>query len=356
MFKKTVLGILIACLSIVGAYGQAMGIDTTVIKVGPPPPVRGVQAWTVGVQGTVTYYYWVVAIYPVGHSVPLNGPVAVYNCNSTLDGSNYVTLAWSAQVGATAYAVVRSTTTTFPGSGATAVSASTPNLTINDQANALNAYTYVPSPTTLVEMTVNNRDQSYPQVMIRSSGNFTMAVGGPTNATSPIAGSFNIAGDYYKNGVSINPSGGTNGGWVKYSLLKVANLTLGCANANGCWSVNGGTAVTATNGVTQDVVLFQLPAKGYVHDIRIKPKTACTGATTATTGLGVTGSTTLFQAARDIMAGPGDTNIWDAIAASGSYTAAAVNVVASLVTTVANVDALVAGCAVDYWVNWSVLP
>jgi hypothetical protein len=154
------------------------------------------------------------------------------------------------------------------------------------------------------------------------------------------------------------PPGGTVPAWAKYSLVAIANGVNGCANANGCWQVNGVLGANKTAGFTQDVVLFALPAKGKVTDWSIQTVAACTGATTALSGLGTTGNNVLLHAQTyDIMAAPGATNLTEGPTASaGSGTSAGTNIVASLVTTIANVDQLITGCAVDYEVMWAVRP
>lgn len=151
--------------------------------------------------------------------------------------------------------------------------------------------------------------------------------------------------------------GGMVSAWALYQLAGVANGVGGCTDADGCWSVNGGTAVAQAADVTQDAVLFALPAKGYVESIRIKTNTACTGATTANVGLGTTGTHAYYRDhTYDIAAAVSATNKSDTIAATGSDTAAATNVVASLVTTVENVHDIVDTCKIDFWVKWGVLP
>ena len=146
--------------------------------------------------------------------------------------------------------------------------------------------------------------------------------------------------------------------WRKYSLVAIANGVNGCANANGCWQVNGVLGANKTAGFTQDVVLAALGASWQLTDWRIKPNIACTGATTALSGLGTTGNNMLFRAQTlDIAAGPSNTNLSTGpTAGAGADTAAGTNLVASLITTIANVDQLVAGCAVDYWAMWGILP
>jgi hypothetical protein len=188
----------------------------------------------------------------------------------------------------------------------------------------------------------------------------SIAVGVDANATKPnqvVLGPASITETVLR-GNLIGSPGGTVPAWALYALLAIANGVNGCANPNGCWQVNGVLGANKAAGLTQDVVLFQLPVKGKVSDWRIKTNTACTGTATANTGLGVTGSNVLFRAQTyDIQAAPGNTNLTEGpTAGAGSGTSAAINVVASLITTVNNVDQLVAGCALDFDILWSGLP
>jgi len=146
--------------------------------------------------------------------------------------------------------------------------------------------------------------------------------------------------------------------WYRYQLIAIANGVNGCANANGCWQVNGVLGANKAAALTQDVALFQLPANGKVSDWRIKTNTACTGTATASTGLGTAASNALFRARTyNIQAAPAATNLTEGpTAGAGSGTSAAINIVASLITTVNNIELLVVGCTADYSVEWTVLP
>jgi hypothetical protein len=146
--------------------------------------------------------------------------------------------------------------------------------------------------------------------------------------------------------------------WRKYALVAIANGVNGCANANGCWQINGVLGANKAAGFTQDVVLAALGARWQLTDWRIKTNTACTGTTTALSGLGTTGNNVLFRPQTyDIAPAASNTNLSTGpTAGAGADTAAATNLIASLITTVQNVDQLVAGCAVDYWAMWAVLP
>jgi len=80
----------------------------------------GVQATYFGsVSGSsTTYYYWVQALYPSGASgLTASAPVTVY----TLGASTPVGIQWNPVPGAIAYNVYRTTTSTRPSTGSTAI-------------------------------------------------------------------------------------------------------------------------------------------------------------------------------------------------------------------------------------------
>ena len=59
-----------------------------------PPPAQGGNATIVGTPGNATYYYWVIAKYPIGNATPL-GPIQADNAPNTLSGGNYIKLNWN---------------------------------------------------------------------------------------------------------------------------------------------------------------------------------------------------------------------------------------------------------------------
>lgn len=206
---------------------------------------------------------------------------------------------------------------------------------------------------------------------IRTPGSRSIASG--QDATNLANGNVSNAEFQYLDGVSsalqtqidaklaYATGGNPYGYWVKYTVTAIANAVNGCANANGCWQVNGVLGANKSTGLTQSVTLFQLPANGYIQNYRIKSATACTGTTTLLTGLGVTGSTDLFLVSAvtgyNLKTAVSATNITTALPlVSGSTTADTVNAVASLTSTVDNIDQIVAGCSFSVWVLWSVLP
>jgi len=158
--------------------------------------------------------------------------------------------------------------------------------------------------------------------------------------------------------LSATIAGGNIPVWEKYALVAIANGVNTCANANGCWQVNGVYNSIRAAGLTQSVVLGPLGALGNVTDYRVKTAVVCTGAATAVTGLGTTGTINLYRFENyDLNAAVANTNLATGPpTGGGNDTAAATNLIASLITTVNNIDAMAAGCAADYWVGRVVLP
>lgn len=159
--------------------------------------------------------------------------------------------------------------------------------------------------------------------------------------------------------ITLTPISGADSSWYRYRVTKVANGTSGCANANGCWLVNWNPAQNASAATSQTVDLFSLPAGGYVEKVQAKTVTACSGASTITVvGLGTSGTADYFTGAvsYDLKAAVSNTNVLQTSTTSGSTTAAAVTIVASLASTGSNLDQVAAGCSFDVFVKWGMLP
>src|ERR1700735_3805487 len=71
-----------------------------------PAPVTNVTANVVGNTGNATYYYFVVATYPIGNSAPSNAAF-VGQAPSTLSSQNAVRVSWQGVTGATSYTLLR---------------------------------------------------------------------------------------------------------------------------------------------------------------------------------------------------------------------------------------------------------
>jgi len=189
---------------------------------------------------------------------------------------------------------------------------------------------------------------------ITASTNTTAAMVVGTGASIAATGSGSINATLL-NGSSSYPV------WTKYTVTAIADTVNGCANANGCWQVNGVLGAIKTAGLTQAVTLFQLPSNGYLTSFRIKTALVCIGTTTLLTGLGTASTPNLFMVSAgtgyDLTAAVSATNLSTSLPlVMGSDTTAAVNVVANLTSTVDNIDLIVAGCSFAVWTLTSTLP
>jgi len=126
-------------------FGQAQSDSKAVItleaSIPPSIEVGQVGAVITGTLGRTTYYYWVVANYPIGSSLP-SGPVVVHNGPDILSGTNYITLYWPHKLYAISYDLLRTTSTAFPnGTASIAVATGLTGYNQADIGGALAAYT-----------------------------------------------------------------------------------------------------------------------------------------------------------------------------------------------------------------------
>lgn len=99
-----------------------------------------------------------------------------------------------------------------------------------------------------------------------------------------------------------------------FTVTKVANGTMGCTDADGCFVTNDGTGwVQGINGDNPQLVpLFRLPENALIFKGSVYAVTPVTGVTTATAQLGRLGAGTIYSATLyDLMAAAGDTNFLD---------------------------------------------
>lgn len=90
--------------------------DRSIWTAPPPNAVRQATAQPVTEeQALATYYYFLVAHYPIGAIV--SEPFACYRAPKPTDGTNYVMLSWEAAPTATSYDVLRSETLPLPTDG-----------------------------------------------------------------------------------------------------------------------------------------------------------------------------------------------------------------------------------------------
>jgi len=192
-----------------------------------PPVSTQLSAQTVGTGNFQPYFYWLVVNFPIGSSAPL-GPVVVTNGPSPLTASNFVQISWQAVPGATNYTLIRNTIATPPASGTNnAVANNTTNTTVVNDDTGMALYTVVvPVIAANANITLNNRDQATPRLVITPGLNPSI-LGLPSGVTLPFV--CTIGDIFYK---SDNPAG--------------QNL-YGCSVAN-TWTLQaggGGGAITA---------------------------------------------------------------------------------------------------------------
>lgn len=152
-----VLCLVLAWVGLLYGQGGQQSVNFTA-----PVPERVGQA-TVSVVGTpsnLTYYYWVVARYPIGQTFP-GGPFPVFNSPATLSVGNYNRINWATVQGATSYDVLRTTVPSIPATGTCVnclvASAITGN-SFDDQGGATSSYTVATVSYVSGNITLNNRD------------------------------------------------------------------------------------------------------------------------------------------------------------------------------------------------------
>lgn len=158
---RIALGLMLAlCL-----WGQPSQYDF-VSPAPPSVPPSSVTTAVVGVAGVSTYYYWIVANYQIGSSLP-SGPASVLTANGTLSPLNYVQVRWRAMPSALTYDLLRTTTETRPsGACGCAVATAIVGTVQNDTSNALGAYVVTAVATAYGYIRLNNRDYTTPELEI----------------------------------------------------------------------------------------------------------------------------------------------------------------------------------------------
>ena len=157
--------VLIALLIAATAFAQHTKVGQGIeFSLRAPQPVSIVSPYVgAGTAGSTTYFYWVLAKYAGGAAAPLN-PAVITNAPNTLNGSNYVTIAW-VPVGAASYDVLRTTTPAFPGSCTCAVATGQTGISVNDTGAALSAYTYTAVSPSTATASLNNFNYATPEIV-----------------------------------------------------------------------------------------------------------------------------------------------------------------------------------------------
>ena len=145
-----------------GLWGQVPAVD---FEREPPPrvPTNRISAQVTGVGGTQTYFYWIVATYPIGDTFP-GGPVRVNDVADNLGAGNFVTVRWPLLAGALTYDVLRTTTPQYPSGVANVlVAGAVAGPAQADIANAVGAYTLASAARADGFLRLNNQAYAVPE-------------------------------------------------------------------------------------------------------------------------------------------------------------------------------------------------
>lgn len=113
----------------------------------------------------------------------------------------------------------------------------------------------------------------------------------------------------------------------------------------------------ATAGITNSITIYALTAKQYIHDVKVVPTTAFSGGiiATYTISVGIGGSLVKYAAAVDCFTGNTSTNLVHTPLAGLESLSGSTNILATAVSTVANLNAATAG-AVTFYLLISTVP
>lgn len=188
-------------------HAQRAAID---LEAPSPPPVPSVGASYSGPAGLNTYYYWVVANYPIGKS-GVAGP-ALLTGVGTLSGGNTARVSWQAAQGASDYDVLRTTSPFFPnGTNSIAVATGVSATTTTDDGSALSSYSLTSVSPALGQVRINNRDAANPRVELVLNGTVVVGADSTGIVVGGGAGDVTAASNFGTDNVLIRSDGTTKG-------------------------------------------------------------------------------------------------------------------------------------------------
>src|SRR5215813_9593477 len=86
--------------------------DNVILSAPAPNPTKSCGTQTVGRPGMRTYYYWVIANYPIGSSV--SAPFPIRNAPDLLTAANHVKISWTPVPNVIHYDLLRTEVSEFP--------------------------------------------------------------------------------------------------------------------------------------------------------------------------------------------------------------------------------------------------
>lgn len=163
------------------AAGLMAQVPSVLFEREPPPrvPTNRISVQVTGVGGSQTYFYWVVATYPVGDAFP-GGPVRVNDVADALAGGNFVTIRWPLMSGAVSYDVLRTTTVQYPSGAANVlVAGAVAGPAQVDNTNVVGAYTLASAAKADGFIRLNNQAYAQPEFEMQPGlnifGNLTVS-------------------------------------------------------------------------------------------------------------------------------------------------------------------------------------
>lgn len=164
-----------------------------------------------------------------------------------------------------------------------------------------------------------------------------------------------------QNGISV----------IHANITKIANGAqyqngfsfFNCTTPAGCWtSVNHSVPLTPVTATTSQQV-FVVSTYGsnigaFVTNARLKTSTACTGTTTLTASLGAPSSSAFYVPAYDLKAAVSASNFApvNGLLSSAGSSFAQDAVVVNFASTGGTLDQVAAGCSLDIWLFYTILP
>jgi hypothetical protein len=172
--KKTLV---LAALSLVLALPASPQASALTLYQTAAPPVQSVSASYQGTAAGTPIYYWVIARYPGGYSVPV-GPAAAYNTvgANNLSAANRVFVSWTLMPSATGYDVLHSQAPMFPANPGCTDCAVVKNTALNSVTDDNTVNLFWPDPgmagsqAIAAVITIDNLTRAYPYYQSNING------------------------------------------------------------------------------------------------------------------------------------------------------------------------------------------
>lgn len=262
---KKIIGLLVA----IGLGWSQQAPSTLNMGVSGPSGVMFVNTQRTGNAGNSSFYYWVIANYPIGQASTTVSSLII-NAPDSLTGSNFITVFWTAVPNALSYDVLRTSTAAIPGSCSNcSVATGLTGTSYVNNSNTVSSYTYAPVGTAQAQFRLDNQSYTQPVVYLNSPLNvlkfaslplaskvkgiiFTV-VDAASNSSCSIGGGTNTPALCYSNGttyIAVGGGGGGGSGCVPGGSVNqiLTDSEAGTCNSNLATLDNGGNFATPGGG------------------------------------------------------------------------------------------------------------